>query len=1222
MKKFLLCLTGFVGIVFLCAYFAFLFYLPRAIDLNVYLPELQKIVKEQANIDLDIENPEISTNPLLQAGIKTGKITAKLPDGSTILSTDGIKVRISLPNLLLLTVKVSCVEADNLNINLEIVNGEQFKIVRLIEDILNAKKNEPQKEVPPSKFDPSWIKVKVPSTKISNYSILVNDLKTGHNLKLQGDLLDLGYNNGKSGRVKTIAQLLSDDNTNITLNLDLDSFIPPASEKDPDDDPAEKIELPFVNPVLVYRDYDLRADANLKVKLRQSEDRKYNITGYADIENVTMRLSGLQLPYSYLKAKFLGDAVDIDTNLVVKKGQKINLAGRVGFGNKPYVDLKFFSDKIYFNDLIILSKAFLDTLHIKNNLAALNASGYAIGRGFVKSDFKKMKSSGSIIARNGYVSNGRTNLVFDKINANLIFEGNKLKIVDTKTLVNGSILKADGYIDTDSYSDISVHSEKLPLPGLFLAFAPSSVRRSISLTSGALSVDAKLQGYLKNPISYANVIIDNLALQNDNMRMTNEKTVAGIVTDMSSIDGSVSNKNFRFILPKTSSTVANPTLSIKLTGNSVDILPTTLFINDKSKIDIFGNVAEYSAKPEISIKADGFLNTTDLKKFLGREAEPFIASVGNLPIKASVSGTDKKQEIILQIKSDAQNYITPVDIDFMANKSSLMQVKVFNKKDGIQIRKTGFYTDINKFGDDLDDNMSNVKTVAEVSGTIIHTNSTEPFINTLKIDIPEELQGKISAFSRSRFKTSGNLLLFGKTSSPIMRGNFKISELSIPEILTSINSVDLNLLNKDIRLDINRLLLNGSDINLNLNTDINPRSIFTIFNLNVTSNIVNLDTIFKVTEALDNYLVKSESKNNESSDIPILIRNGSINLRNLKTGNILVENLRSRLSLRNNDLFLNNIRCDVFNGKVNGDVVTNLKDLIVGVKLSGNDLDVEKALLDSANVKDALTGTMNFSTDLTLNVKEADDIIKNINGNILFDIFNGQLGPFGKLENMILAENIRESQFFQTAIGGVINNLATVDTTHFKLMNGIVFLENGIAKISPITTIGSVMSLHIAGEFNILQNTADMKVRAKLGSVIANMLGPISQLNPINLVQVTPGLNVVMAKTFFLFCEELTPEETAALPKLETDLDDKMATKFQVVLKGDVSKPLTLVKSFKWLALASEIQAAEGFVESLPDPSIVEDSQNATIEEIMKAQEEKAKEDAKLINRIKRFLKR
>lgn len=107
-----------------------------------------------------------------------------------------------------------------------------------------------------------------------------------------------------------------------------------------------------------------------------------------------------------------------------------------------------------------------------------------------------------------------------------------------------------------------------------------------------------------------------------------------------------------------------------------------------------------------------------------------------------------------------------------------------------------------------------------------------------------------------------------------------------------------------------------------------------------------------------------------------------------------------------------------------------------------------------------------------------------------------------------------------------------------------------------------------------------------------------------------------------MFCEQLTPEESAAIPDLPTKLDDNMATKFQIVLRGNVAKPMSLIKSFKWLALASEIEQAQNFVSTLPDPSIVEDPNNATIEAILKAQELQAKEDAKLTNKLIRFFKK
>lgn len=112
------------------------------IDLNKYKPEVQKLTKEQTKLNIDFENAKIITTPLLEAGIKTENISIKLPDNSILFSTDGIKTRISIPSLFLLTVKVSCLEVQKPFVNLEIVNDKNFKVIKLVEDILNEGKEQ------------------------------------------------------------------------------------------------------------------------------------------------------------------------------------------------------------------------------------------------------------------------------------------------------------------------------------------------------------------------------------------------------------------------------------------------------------------------------------------------------------------------------------------------------------------------------------------------------------------------------------------------------------------------------------------------------------------------------------------------------------------------------------------------------------------------------------------------------------------------------------------------------------------------------------------------------------------------------------------------------------------------------------------------------------------------------------------------------------------------
>ena len=1217
MKSFLKYFLYVILSVLFLIYLAFLIVLPNVVKLEDYLPEIQKIVKEQANVDLSVEDLKISTNPLLQAGIKTGKLSVKLPDGSSILEADGLKLRLSIPNLLFYNIKASCAEIQNLNINLDIENGEQFKFVRLIEDILNAKKNEPNPDSKELPIDISKIKYIVPNAKISNYNISVKDLKTGHKLLLSGDKMTGGYFNKETAKLKTVANIYSDDELNITANLDIDSIIPKKKPKDAEDDPAEKIEVHFVNPVLVYRDYDLKSDINAKLKIRKNDEGKLKIKGRLAADDITMNISGYNLPKSYIKAKFKKDYAFFDTNITIAKEQSMNMFGKFVFNKDPKIDLRIFTDKIYFNDLIILSKAMLDTLHIKNNLAYIKAAGYFVARTHFKTDLKQINSSGCIIARDGKVSNGATNLVFDKIRANLIFENDKLNISDTKAYVNGSILKADGVIDTDSYSDITVHSDKLPLAGLFAAFAPSDLKKSISLNSGTILIDANVKGKLKEAVAYANVILSNVGLRNSSFNVNNEKLAIGLVTDLKTVDGNITNKNLTINIPKTSSNIKNPSLIVKLNQDDIDITPFELLVNNNSKIAIAGAIKSYVKNPDILFNAEGYLNAKDLRKFLGTSAVPFVAAEGNLPIKAKVFGDDKKQDIILQVKADASNYITPVDIQPIVGSQTILQAKLDHKKDRLHIKQTGFYTGATSFTNDFDSNMASTRKIAEVNGTIVKLNTNHPFINIIKLDVADDLNAKFTAFKNSNFKIGGKAIVFGKLSSPLMRGDLRIYDLRIPELLTSMNEARINLSGKNIVLYVRRLLLNGSDVNLQANTDINPHPQFTISRLDLRSRHINVDRLLKVTQELSKYTAPSSS--NQPSDIPVVIRRGAFNIREIITGNIKAENTTGRISMHDSNLFVQNFDTRTFDGKIDGDITVNLLTMLIDIKTHGEGLNTEKALLDIANVKNAITGNLGFNTDIQIKGNTVPEMMKNLKGNVVFNIQNGQLGPFGKIENMILAENIRESQFFQTALGGVINNLASIDTSRFKTLDGKIVFDNGIAHIDPIVTVGNVMSMHIAGNFDLLQNTLDMKVRAKLGSVIANLLGPLSQLNPINLVQATPGLNVVMAKTFFLFCETLTPEETAALPHLETPLDDKMATKFQIVLRGDVAKPLRLIKSFKWLALASEIESAKNFVSTLPDPSLVEDPANATLENIIKAQEEKAKEDAKLKNKIKKL---
>ena len=74
-------------------------------------------------------------------------------------------------------------------------------------------------------------------------------------------------------------------------------------------------------------------------------------------------------------------------------------------------------------------------------------------------------------------------------------------------------------------------------------------------------------------------------------------------------------------------------------------------------------------------------------------------------------------------------------------------------------------------------------------------------------------------------------------------------------------------------------------------------------------------------------------------------------------------------------------------------------------------------------------------------------------------------------------------------------------------------------------------------------------------------------------------MSVATLGLYRLFCETITQEEMDAIPHFSEDYSDYNATKFQVIARGDVAKPLSLVKSFKWLVVQSDIDNANSYIQ-------------------------------------------
>lgn len=1213
-KIFLCTVAGILGVLYL----GFLFVLPNVVKLEDFKPELQKIVKEQTDLTLNFDNPKVITTPLLGAGVKADNILVNLPDGSVLFSADNLKARVAIPSIFVLTAKVSCLEINNPFVNLEILNDKQYKVVSLIENLLNKDKEqklesgENPEEVKKSWFNPEWIRIKIPNIVLNNYRILVNDLKSKHYLELKGEKLKLGYFNGKTAKIKTYAELYSDENKNITANIDIDTFLPaPQPKLDSEDDPAERIEIPFVNAVSMFRNYDLKTDLDARLFVRNG---MHGIASYGhfNIENMTLNVSHLVIPKSYFRVKTFGQNANIDTNIYLKENQNIVVLGKLNYSNHPKTDIAIKTADIKFNDILNLAKAFLDSLSIRHELNNFTATGDIQADCYIKTNFKKLKSTGSVIIKDGGVIVRGVGKVISKANINIALDNSILDIQNSSLYINNSPVNVDGRINEKSIADINIKADRIPLNMVFNAFAPVKARRAYNFRAGDLTFNMSLQGKLKEAYLTMFAGLENLDFGDSarNFIIRNKKFGGDFFANKKEFKGSIKNEGLSISLPKTASVLRADNFETEIAENNITIKENKLNFNDNSVITYNGGIINYLNPKVIDFKAEGNIATDDLVKIIGRELKPFIHSSGKLPVKVTFDGNKKKQTLYAQVLADKDNFITPVDFKELQGKDISLQSVVDFKGNRIKIKKTGFFERVVTV-DEEGNEVINLNEILGVDGTIAGER-----INLIKITMPELLTGKLYIFPRSEFGVHGRAFVFGESASPRIRGGFDITNLSIPELLMNLRKCGLKFRGQDVDINVEDLILNGSDLGVDTSFKLLQNGVFTLDNVNVNSRYFNLDKVMKVSDLAMKYVPKSQSASSSSSqaDIPLIITRGLINFARIITGNIDISNTRSRISLRNNIFYLDNLRTNVFDGNINGDISVNLVSMLLNIKLKGEGVDVEKAMLDAAGMKNMLSGTAEFDTDISLSGTTMEEQMKSLKGNVNFFVKNGQYGPFGKLENLILAENIRESAFFQSFIGNLLSGLLTIDTTHFSELKGTLGFDDGICFIEPITSAGDILALHLFGQFDLLQNKIDMKVRARMASLVSNLLGPISAINPVNLVNSAASMNVVTAKAFSLFCEVVPAEEIANLPNFANAYVDNAATKFQIVVRGDVAKPLTLVKSFKWLTTQMEFAKAKEFADSLPEQE--EDSKATTIEELQAEHESfgyKAKQFGKKI---------
>ena len=972
------------------------------------VPQVEKQFEHELGIKVHIEKLIFRFGPSLK--IKAPIMHLMYEDGQKFGQLDDVKFYVPWSTLFKDEVCVKRIYANNF---IARINSDDKYLPALI-DKLNSKEYN-----------------MYPNIQLRAYNINFKSAKNNKNYTLTGTTLDLiKLEKVKNIKINTEGDVLINNKPYIKYNLAIAPYI------EPDKNFASNFTLEEL--VTQIENLDFHSEIIADLKLYNNLNNELQISGTANIDNISVLDPDNKNPKSFIYLTFLGNKVGILSNIYAAQDKKIYAQGVINNSKKPEIDLKVKTDEIKLSDIYKKLKLFVDCSKYK---VIDNIDGKMLADFTIKGDLNKLKSSGYLKINNASLHAG--NLMINNISSDIDFSNNMITVSNAVGYVNSAPIILKGTYDKNI--DMELLMNKVPLKHL--------MPEIFGVEQGIISLNAKISGTLDNIIHKENIQIDNFKASKDKNTITFDTLKVDTNKESSAYISNI------VIKPQLTEKIKLPLLKIIINENNLKIPETNIFMPN-SNIKAKAEITDYNNNNIIFSSAfNGFINSKDLSGITKTSAI--------YPIKLNISGNKDIQNI------DGQVQIVKA---ILLNEPSLINLEAKLENNVLKIDDLS----LSAFNSDFN---SNIKSLIKNNKKVIISGNVEdiknPYLKNIRIFIPQSVNFNINDVIA---QIKCDLFINGDIKKPEIVGQLSAQNLIVQYLQLVANNLSVEF-NKNIAV-INTPAIKLGDMSAGFNATVSTdfsKELF-IKNINIKSKYINTDTILMYKDKL-------------LSVYPIHIQDGKLYSERLSASlynsPLYMSALNADFSLLNNHLKINNLSSELYNGKLAGNIDFNLKDESFISKIQGRGVSASPIFDVIAIKKDTVSGIMDFDTVLNGSLLSKNSL----NGNIKFDVHNGHMGTLGKLEHLLYAQNVIADNMLRTSLSVVTKAITLKDTGLFKYFRGDITMKDGVANINMMQSQGPLMALYIKGQYYPATDYAKLIVLGRLSDEIISGLGAFGEFS-------------------------------------------------------------------------------------------------------------------------------
>lgn len=1116
-------------IIYCTIYFA----LPYFANKKDYSKKITDILKETTNLIFLIDDYKIKISPALNLTIEVKEIQGHYPNNIPFLITKNTNINISTLYLLKKEIKINKIKADEIQFSTKLLKTGKTTLQEYIDKNTN-------------KTVIFKVSQKTPDIYIKKYLFKIKDEESGQKFKINGtslkasQSLDFGYINFETkGQLYCFEKKYTQFDTKITIPKNL--------FKDFDK------KLFDISTDELYK-YNFYAELKSDIKLYEKNGQIDTFSGKIDIDKFSINLETIKLPESHIHIDSDKKTANITSRLYTATNEFTDINATLKL-QKPYaINIKCNCESAEIANLQKIYTAISKILKVKNSLSDFTTNGKIIANFELDTNFKTIKSNGKIVINNATLNHKQYKLNISKINSLIDFSNNKIRVNSTNLLINDQPLKIAGNIDTNANGNILLSAKNLDVKNLVIAIPNLKIPKDITINNGKLTFDTELKGKLLEPKVYTHANLTGLSLydKKNKLNVNVQNTSIDLNKHKNNIQGKA-NANIINLIQKSNKNIINNcntnNLIFDFNNNQISIKQSDINI-DGSKFLLSGLIKHYNTDADIALELDGKINTKSIESKFSNQYK--FNSKGNIPVKLNINGKPNNIKITATIISNAENYITPIQINNVYNKTIHTSLNGIITNNNIQINDLSMYDAPNT----KQVTNSKLKKYFSIKGKIINTKSLPKFEN-LTVNIPNYLQLKIPQTDSGKADFIGIITLNDNVKEPAITGYITIKNTDIPDYKTKIENINTTFSKNKFDSQINNVKILDSILSLSINADSKIFQTKSIENIKIDCQTINLETLNKIIQMFHT------SSFAPGTNIPINVKNGKISIENFVIQPTIINKVNAELSLNNNILYLKNIVGTLYNGKIVGSLEHSLPYLTTNAKIQGRNINAERLSIDQLPKEQKISGILNFDTNIQTLGLTPEQFLKTAKGEIDLLINNGHLGQLGRFEHFLYAQNLLSQKFLNTSINSAKQAIKPKDTGYITYLKGKLLLSNGTAKLSPIITSGPQMSMFITGYINLLSNYTDLEILGKISSEVSNTMGSFGSMTLKDFIKEHTKYGENIDKIFKNYNSELPEIDISQIPNLTPDY--KYQTKnFRVLIIGN-PQSVKSVKSFTWV---------------------------------------------------------